>query len=79
MRPVHLIESPQEVLGSLVHIISPGVVWEVISQRRPCQLLLEYINLVEEQNDARSHEPARVDHRVEQQQAFHHAVLTTTS
>lgn len=33
MRPIHLVEPPEQVLGRLVDIVSAGVVWEVIAQR----------------------------------------------
>jgi len=34
VRPVHLVESPQQVLGRAVDIIATGVIWEVVPQRR---------------------------------------------
>jgi len=77
MCTVDLVESPQEVFCSSIHIIASRVVGKVIDQRRFAELLSEQINLVEEEDDARSHKPSRVDNRVEKDQAFHHAILIT--
>ena len=57
---VDLIESPQQVLRRSVHVVPTRVVREVIAEGRPSQLLLEEIDLVEEENDTRSHEPPRI-------------------
>ncbi len=77
MRTIDLVKSPKQVLRSSINVISTRVVWEVISQRRSIQLLFKQIDLVQEEDDARAHEPPRVDDRVEEHQRFHHAVLIT--
>ncbi len=63
---VHLVESPEQILGCPVDIVATRVIREVVSQWRPTQLLFEEIDLVEEQNYAGSHEPSGVDNRVEE-------------
>jgi hypothetical protein len=75
MRSVDLIKTPQQILGSLVDIVSSRVIRKVRGERRAGQFLLKNVNLVEEQDDARSHEPSRVDNRVKEEQTFHHTVL----
>lgn len=65
MCSVDLIEAPEQVLCSLVDIISTRIIGEIVAQGRSGQLLLENIDLIEEQNDTGSHKPARVDYRVE--------------
>lgn len=76
MRPVHLVEPPEKVLGRLVDVDATGVVGEVVAQRRPPELLAEDVDLVQEEDDARPYEPPRVDDRVEQEETLHHSVLT---
>jgi hypothetical protein len=44
-------------------------------QRTPWQLLCKQINLVQEQDDARLYEPARIADRVEEREGFLHTVL----
>jgi len=65
--PVDLVKSPEQILGSLVNIVSTRIVWEIVAERGPTKLLLEDINLVEEEDNTGPHEPSRVDHRVEEQ------------
>lgn len=72
---VDLIESPEQVFGRSIHIIATRVVGEVVAERRSCELELEEIDLVQEQNDTGPHEPPRIDHRVKQDQTFHHSIL----
>lgn len=66
MRPIDLIESPQQILRRSVNIISSRVIREVVSQRRAAKLLLKKIDLVEEEDDTGAHEPSRIDDRIEQ-------------
>jgi hypothetical protein len=72
---VDLVESPEQVLCSTIDIVAARVVREVVAQRRSRKLRLEEIDFVKEQDDAGSHEPSAVDHRVEEYQALHHAIL----
>lgn len=75
MCAIHLVESPKKVLGRAVDIIATRVIWEVVAQWGAGELLPEQVDLVQEQNDTRPHEPSRIDDRVEENQAFHHSVL----
>jgi len=75
MCSVHLVEPPQEIFGRSVDIVTSGIVWKVIPKRRPTELLLEQIDLVQEEDDACPHKPSRIDHRVEKHETFHHAIL----
>lgn len=75
MCSVHLVEPPQEIFGRSVDIVTSGIVWEIICKRRPTELLLEQIHLIQEEDDACSHEPSRIDDRVEKHQTFHHSIL----
>lgn len=61
---VHLIEPPEKVFCGSVDIVATRIIWKIISQRRPAKFLLEQIDLVQEQNDTRPHEPSGIDHRV---------------
>ena len=72
---VDLIESPEQVLGRSVHIIATRVIGEIVAERRSRKLELEEIDLVQEQDDAGPHEPPGIDHRVKQDQTFHHSIL----
>jgi hypothetical protein len=72
---IDLIEAPEQILGRAVDVVAAGVVGKVVVERGARELELEEIDLVEEEDDAGAHEPARVDDRVEQHQAFHHPVL----
>ena len=65
MCPIHLIESPQQVLRSAVDIVPARVVWKVVAKWRSRQLRFEQVDLVEEQDDTSPHEPPAVDYRVE--------------
>lgn len=75
MRSVDLVEPPQKIFGSPVDIIAPWIIGEIIAQGRSTEFLFEQINFIEKEDDTSSHKPARVDHRVEQHEAFHHSVL----
>jgi hypothetical protein len=75
MCPVDLVESPEQVFGSAVYVVSTRVIGEVVGERRLAQLLPEQIDLVEEKDDGCSHKPSGVDDRVKKDQTFHHAVL----
>lgn len=75
MSSVNLIEPPKQILGGFVDIVTSRVVGEVVAERRPGELDLEDVDLVQEKNDAGSHEPTRIHNRVEKKQAFHHAIL----
>lgn len=79
MRPIYLVESPQQVLGGSIDIISTRVVGEEIPQRRSSQFVFEEIHFVEEKDDTRPHEPSRVHHRIEKNQTFHHTILLVVS
>ena len=65
MSSVHLVESPKQILGGLIHVISSRVVRKVVAKWRAAELLLEDIDLVEKENNTRAHEPPRVDDGVE--------------
>lgn len=75
MRPVHLIEPPEQVLRSAIDIVAARIVGEVIAQWGTRQLLAEEIDFVQEENDACPHEPAGVDHGIKEDQTLHHSVL----
>ncbi len=75
MRSINLIESPEQVFRSSTDVVASCVVLEVLSKRRPPQLLLEEVNFIQEKNNASPHKPARVHDRVEKDETFHHAVL----
>ena len=79
MCPVHLVEPPEQIFCSAIHVVTTRVIGEVVGQRRLAQLLPEQIDFVEEKDDRRSHKPSRVDDRVEKDQTFHHAVLLQKS
>ena len=57
MCTVDLVEAPQKIFGSSINVVAARVVWEVLPQRRSSKLDLEKIDFVEEQDDARPHEP----------------------
>lgn len=75
MRPIDLIETPQQIFRGSIDIVATGIIGEIISQRRPAQFLLEQINFVEKEDNAGAHEPPRIHNRVEQDKTFHHSVL----
>jgi hypothetical protein len=75
MCSIDLVESPEQVLGSAVDIVAARVVGEVVAQWGSRKLRFKEIDLVEEQDDAGSHEPSTVDDRVEEYQTLHHAIL----
>lgn len=75
MSSIDLVEAPEEIFGRPVDIVASGIVGEIVAQRRATEFLPEQINLVEEEDDTRAHEPSRIDDRVEQHQTFHHTVL----
>lgn len=75
MCAVDLVESPKQILGCAVYIIAARVIWKVVAERRSRELRLEQIDLVQEEDDAGPHEPPAIYYRVEQHQAFHHAIL----
>jgi hypothetical protein len=62
---IHLVESPEKILGRSVHIVAARVIWEVVAQWGARELLSEEIDLVQEEDDACPHKPSRIDHRVE--------------
>lgn len=66
MRAIDLIESPQEILRGSIDVVTARVVWEVVAQWRFRKFRPEQIDLVQEQDNRGSHEPSRVDYRVEQ-------------
>ena len=66
MCAVHLVEAPEQVFGSTVHVFSTRVIGEVLYQRRLLQLLSEEINFVEEEDNRCSHEPSRVYDGIEE-------------
>jgi len=75
MCAIDLVESPEQVFGCAVDVVTARVVREVVHQRRLAQLLSEQVDFVEKQDDTRAHEPPGVDDRVEKDQTFHHAIL----
>ncbi len=58
IRSVYLVESPQQVFRSSVHVVAAGVVWKVIAERGSCELDFEQIDFVEEQDDTGPHKPS---------------------
>jgi hypothetical protein len=62
---IHLVESPEKILGRSVYIVAARVIWEVVAQRGARELLSEEIDLVQEEDDACPHKPSRIDHGVE--------------
>lgn len=58
IRSVDLVESPQQVFRSSVHVVAARVVWKIIAERGSCELDLEQIHLVKEQDDAGPHKPS---------------------
>lgn len=75
MRPVNLVESPQQILGCFIHVIPSRIIWEVCRKWGTDKLLLKNIDLVQEQDNTCSREPPRIYHGVEKKQTLHHAVL----
>jgi hypothetical protein len=67
-------EAVQDIIASSGVVGSPLVVGKVVLHRAHGKLLLEAVNLVEEQNDRRLNEPARVADGVEQSQGLLHTV-----
>lgn len=67
-------EAVEDVITSGIIVGTTLVVREVVLHWADGQLLLEAIDLVEEENDGRLNEPARVANRVEQSQGFLHTV-----
>jgi hypothetical protein len=53
LRSIGLRESPEDVFGCFVDVVSTRVFFKKVRQRYPWNLLLEQVDLVEEQNDAR--------------------------
>ena len=62
VRSINLVKPPQEILRSPVHVISAGVVREIIGKWYSPQLGPEQVHLVEEKNDAGSDKPPAVDY-----------------
>jgi len=79
VRPIDLVEPPQQILCRAIDVVAARVVRKIVDQGRLAQFLAEEIDLVQEQDDACPHEPARVDDRVEQDETLHHAVLKRSS
>lgn len=79
MCAVHLIESPKKILRCAIDVVAAGVVGEVVAQRGAWELLPEQIDLVQEEDDACPHEPSRIHHRIEKDQALHHSILQYVS
>ena len=75
MLAIDLVKAPEQVLCSLIYVAAARVIGKVRCQWRSKQLLLEDIDFVEEEDDARPDEPAGVDNGIKQQQALHHTVL----
>ena len=57
-------------------MVTASIVREISLQRRTAELRLEQVDLIQEENDAGSHEPSRVDDRVEEDKALYHAILS---
>jgi hypothetical protein len=64
--PINLVESPQEIFGRPVDIVSAGIVGKVVGKWAPGQLHLEQIDLVQEEDYTGPHKPTAVDNRIEQ-------------
>jgi len=67
-------EAVENVVASLAVVVAAVVVGEVVVHGTDWELLLEAVNLVEEEDDGRLDEPARVADGVKQGQGFLHAV-----
>lgn len=78
MCPIDLIKPPEKIFGRSVHVIAARIVGKVVAQGGSTQLLLEQIDFVEEKDDARPHEPSRVDHGIKEYQTLHHSILRKT-
>lgn len=65
MCSIDLVKPPKKIFRSSVDVVSSRVIWEVIAERRPSKLLPEQIDLVQEEDDTRPHEPSRVDYGIE--------------
>ena len=79
MRTIDLIKSPKQILCCSIDIIASRVIGEVIPQGRPTEFRFEKIDLVEEEDNAGSHEPSRIDDRIKQHKTFHHSILQPLS
>lgn len=75
VRPIDLVETPQQIFRRAIDIVAARIIRKIISQRRPAQFLFEQVNFVEKEDNAGAHEPARIHNRVEQDKTFHHSVL----
>ena len=76
MRSINLIEPPQKILSSSVNIVSAGIITKIDLKRRAAEFCFEKIDLIKEEDNASSHEPARVDDRIKKYQTLHHAILS---
>jgi hypothetical protein len=65
----------EEVITGGVVVVAAGVVWEVVAERAPRELVREEVDLVQEEDDRRLDEPAAVRDRVEERQRLLHPVL----
>ncbi|KAI3476293.1 hypothetical protein L1887_62130 [Cichorium endivia] len=67
-------ESVDNVLARCIVVCATGVVAKVVGHGRDGELLLEEVDLVEEEDDGRLDEPARVADAIEQRERLLHAV-----
>ena len=75
MCAIDLIEPPEKVFRRAIDIRAARVVGEIVAEWALLELRLEQIDLIQEEDDTRPHEPPRVDDRVKQHQALHHPIL----
>ena len=69
------VESPEKVFSGSICVVPARVVRKVLAERRSLELLHKQIDLVQEEDDTRSHEPAGVDDGVKEHKGFDHSVL----
>lgn len=72
---VELIEAPENVLGRSVEVASTRIIREVIAQRFALQFFLETPKIAKQEDDGGLVEPARVDHRIEEEKTLCDFVL----
>lgn len=79
MGAINLVESPEDIFGRSLSVVTTGVVREVVHQWGAANLLLEKIDFVEEKDDTGPEEPSRIDDGIEKYKALHHSVLQQVS
>ncbi len=69
-----MVESPENVPHGLIKVVAAAVIREMVSQGRPCQLQLEFVALIQEQDNLGPRKPSGIDNRVEYGQILHHPI-----